>query len=169
MPTLHIVGGPPASGKTRFGKELAARLGAAFLDIDTTTEPVVKAGLTLARKNPDDRDSPEFKSAFREPIYDALFDTAIVNLSHIDVVLTGPFTKEFQDANWLDSVRTRIGFPAKAYYVTADPGIRRKRLMKRNNPRDRAKLEDWASYIRYYGTESSPLFEHHFEDTSQWS
>ena len=64
MPTLHIVGGPPASGKTRFGKELAARLGAVVLDIDTGTEPVVKAGLSLAGKNVDDRDSPEFKSAF---------------------------------------------------------------------------------------------------------
>ena len=68
MPTLHIVGGPPASGKTRFGKELAARLGVVFLDIDTATEPLVKAGLSLAGKNVDDRDSPEFKSAYREPI-----------------------------------------------------------------------------------------------------
>ena len=168
MPTLHIVGGPPASGKTRFGKELAARLGAVFLDIDTVTEPVVKAGLSLAGKNADDRDSPEFKSAYRAPIYEALFNTAIVNLSHIDVVIAGPFTKEFQDANWLDSVRVKVGFTARAYYVTADPRIRKKRLMKRNNPRDRAKLEDWESYLRYYGAESKPPFEHHFEDTSQW-
>ena len=168
MPTLHIVGGPPASGKTRFGRELAARLGAVFLDIDTVTEPVVKAGLSLASKNVDDRDSPEFKSAYREPIYEALFNTAIVNLRHIDVVIAGPFTKEFQDANWLDSVRVKVGFTARAYYVTADPRIRKKRLMKRNNPRDRAKLEDWESYLRYYGAESKPPFEHHFEDTSQW-
>lgn len=168
MPTLHIVGGPPASGKTRFGKELAARFGAAFLDIDTVTEPVVQAGLSLANKNPDDRDSPEFKSAYREPIYEALFNTAKINLSHIDVVVAGPFTKEFRDANWLDAVRAKVGHPAKAYYVTADPRIRKKRLTKRNNPRDRAKLEDWERYLRYYGTESSPPFEHHFEDTSQW-
>jgi len=168
MPTLHIVGGPPASGKTRFGRELAARLGAAFLDIDTATEPIVKAALSLAQKNPDDRDSPEFKSAFREPIYNAVFDTAVVNLSHIDVVIAGPFTKEFQDANWLTSVKAKIGFPTKAYYLTADPGVRKKRLIKRNNPRDKAKLVDWEDYLRYYGTESRPAFEHHFEDTSQW-
>ena len=105
--------------------QLVARLGAVFLDIDTVTEPVVKAGLSLAGKNVDDRDSPEFKSAFREQIYEVLFNTAIVNLSHIDVVIAGPFTKEFQDTNWLDSLVVKIGFTARAYYITADPKLKK--------------------------------------------
>ncbi|MBT3482584.1 MAG: ATP-binding protein, partial [Opitutales bacterium] len=42
MNTLHIIAGLPASGKTTYGQSLARRLDAAFLDIDTTTEPIVK-------------------------------------------------------------------------------------------------------------------------------
>ncbi len=108
MNALHIVMGPPAAGKTTYGKNLATKYGAAFLDIDTATERVVRAGLKLARENPDDRDSPLFKGSFREPIYDSLFAIAEDNLSHVDVVVVGPFTQEARDAEWLDGLKKRL-------------------------------------------------------------
>lgn len=166
MNTLHIIAGPPASGKTTYGKELAARLNAAFLDIDTATEPVVKAGLALAEQNPNDRDSPVFKKAFRIPIYDTLFQLALENLPHINVILVGPFTSELRNPNWLDSLTQRLQAPIELHYITCDPELRRLRMQQRNQARDASKLADWDSYLAYYGSESPPAFEHHFVDTS---
>ena len=62
---LHVVCGPPACGKLGDGRRLAGELGAAFLDSDTATESVVKAGLAAAGMSVDDRDSPEYKRHFR--------------------------------------------------------------------------------------------------------
>ena len=166
MNTLHIIAGLPASGKTTYGRALAARLNAAFLDIDTATEPVVKAGLALAKQNPNDRDSPIFKKAFRIPIYYTLFQVALENLPHINVVLVGPFTAELRNPNWLDSLIQRIQAPIEIHYVTCNPEQRRLRMQHRNQARDKAKLSDWERHLAYYRNETPPAFEHRFVDTS---
>lgn len=170
MNTLHIVMGAPAAGKTTFGRKLAEKYDAAFLDIDTVTEPVVRAGLKLAGQNPDDRDSPVFKTAFRDPIYDSLFAIAKDNLSHVDVVIVGPFTQEARDAGWLERLRKELGTEeVRGYFITCAPATRRLRMMKRENPRDLAKLADWESYIQYHSGEQPPSFPHEFIDTSSGS
>ncbi len=164
--TLHIVAGPPASGKSVFGRRLAARLKAAFLDIDTVSEPIVQAGLALAGEDPEDRDSATFKAAFREPIYQTMLQTAQENLAHTSVVIVGPFTREFQEPDWLDAITREIDSPVEAYYITAQPEVRRQRMIARGNPRDRSKLANWDAYLRYYGEQSAPPFAHYFEDNS---
>jgi predicted kinase len=164
--TLHIIAGLPASGKTTYGQSLARRLGAAFLDIDTITEPVVKAGLRLAGQNPDDRDSPLFKETFRIPIYDTLFQVAQENLQNIDVVLVGPFTSEIQNPNWPEALNERFQVPIEVHYVRCLPEQRRQRMQQRNQARDEMKLADWAKHLAYYPTELRPAFEHHFVDSS---
>lgn len=169
MKTLHIVMGPPAAGKTTYGKKLAALHAAAFLDIDTATELVVRAGLELAKHNPDDRDSPLFKDAFREPIYDSLFALARDNLSHVSVVMVGPFTQEARDANWIEALKNSLGANVCAYFVTCDPETRRQRMKDRGNPRDFAKLADWENFVQYYSGDKPPLFPHEFIDTSSSS
>ncbi len=169
MNTLHIIMGPPAAGKTTYGRKLATKCGAAFLDIDTVTELVVRAGLKLAQQNPDDRDSPLFKAAFREPIYDSLFAIAKNNLSHVDVVIVGPFTQEARDANWLDRLEKRLGAEVRAYFVVCDAATRRQRMVERGNPRDLAKLSDWERYIKQYPSEKPPLFPHEIINTSSIS
>jgi len=167
MKTLHIVLGPPAAGKTTFGKQLAAKRQAAFLDIDTATEPVVRAGLKLARHDPDDRDSQLFKSTFREPIYEALFNTASENLDHTEVVVVGPFTQEARNPDWLDTLKKKFNTEVIAYFVTCGIATRKARMRKRANPRDRAKLEDWDRFIQYYKGDEPPAFPHNLIDTER--
>ena len=87
MNTLFIVAGLPAAGKTTYARGLANEKKAAFIDIDSGSEPIVKAGLVLAGHDPDDRDSPIFKNAFRIPIYDTLFQIARDNIENIHVVI----------------------------------------------------------------------------------
>lgn len=166
MHTLHIVMGPPAAGKTTYGRRLAAERRATFIDIDSATEPVVKAGLKLAGQDPDDRDSPLFKSAFRDPIYEALFALASDNLPHTEVVIVGPFTQEARDSDWLETLKRRFKTEVTVYFVTCDLPTRKARLEQRGNPRDRAKLEDWDRFIQYYKGDDPPAFRHILVDTT---
>ncbi|EMI56578.1 AAA family ATPase [Rhodopirellula sallentina] len=163
---LHIVTGAAGVGKSTFGKHLAVELGAVFLDSDTVTEPVVRAGLTAAGLDPTDRDSPEYKRLFRDAVYECLFATAAENLTHTSVVIVGPFTRELRDANWPKHLHNRFGVQPTIWHVTCSDVLRRERIMKRGNPRDRAKLIDWAQHIAD-APPAQPAFEVNLVDTSR--
>lgn len=167
MSKAIIVCGSPGAGKTTYGKRLAANLGAVFLDIDTATERLVRLALRQAGGNPDDRDSADFKRVYREPIYEQLFDIARDNLSFNPVVIAGPFTREMQDARWLQALTRHLGAPVELHFVYCRPAIRRDRLLSRGDARDRAKLEDWDTYLEYYGEEAPPKANHVLIDTSE--
>jgi cytidylate kinase len=64
MTTVYIVCGSPGAGKTTYGKQLAAEKGAVFLDIDGSTERLVRLALRQSGRDPDDRDSSHFKQTF---------------------------------------------------------------------------------------------------------
>ena len=160
-----IVCGSPGAGKTTYGKKLAAEIGAVFLDIDTATERLVRLSLRESGKDPDDRDSPNFKQIYREPIYEQLFDIARDNLPFNRVVIAGPFTREIRDAQWPRRLSRRLGAPVEVHYVFCPPEVRRDRLLERANARDGAKLDDWDGYVQYYGEEEPPCCKHLFVKT----
>ena len=166
MHTAIIVCGSPGAGKSTHAARLAAERHAALLDIDTVTERLVRLALQQSGHSPDDRDSGYFKQTFREPIYDTLFDIARENLPFQDVVIVGPFTKEIRTPDWPMRLRELLGAALEVHYVQCDPEIRRQRLMHRANARDRAKLDDWETYIKYYGDEAPPAFGHILVDGS---
>ena len=138
MGQAFIICGSPGSGKSVYGKALAEKRGAVLLDIDFSTERLIRLSLAESGYDPDDRDSAYFKKTFRQPIYDTLFDIARQNLSWIDVIIVGPYTRE----------------------------IRKERLIRRGNQRDMLKLQDWDNHLKYYGDEKPPEFPHVFIDTS---
>ncbi|MEM8717558.1 MAG: ATP-binding protein, partial [Cyanobacteria bacterium P01_G01_bin.4] len=109
---------------------------------------------------------PTFKQAFRQPIYDTLFAIACDNLAWCHVVITGPFTKEIRNPDWVNEMSDRLQYPVEVHYVFCEPAVRRQRLLDRDNPRDRSKLEDWQSYIGYYGSEQPPTCPHRYIDTT---
>jgi predicted kinase len=166
MPKAIIVCGTPGSGKTTHARQLAATSGATLLDIDTVTERLVKVGLAAAGHSPDDRDSDYFKHTYREPIYQALFDIARDNLASHDVVITGPFSREIRDTDWPAKLSVELGCQVDVHYVSCPPEIRRHRLSVRGDDRDLAKLQDWDRYIKYYGDEQPPVFEHVLVDSA---
>ncbi|MBW2652979.1 MAG: ATP-binding protein [Deltaproteobacteria bacterium] len=130
------------------------------------TERLVCIALVQSGHSQDDRDSEYFKRSFRDPIYETLFDIARENLPFQDVVIVGPFTKEINDLDWPSKLSVALGGSIEVHYVQCAPEIRRRRLARRGNVRDLAKLDDWANYIRYYGDESPPVFEHVLVDGS---
>lgn len=165
MHECHIVSGPPASGKTWYARQLAGRLGAVMLDSDQVAERLVRAGLGLAGLDPDDRDSPAYKRAYRDPVYETLFDLAVSHLGHLPVVIAGPFTREGGENDWLDRLERRLGARPRAHFVWCDADTRRRRLVERGEERDRPKLDDWQAYVATC-REERPLWPHQFVDTS---
>ena len=159
MHTTYIVCGSPGAGKTTYAKKLASEHGATLLDIDTATERLVRIALREAGHDLDDRDSEYFKHTYREPIYETLFDIARENIPFQEAVVVGPFTKELRDPDWPEKLSQSLGGPVEVHYVHCPPDVRKRRLAKRGNPRDLAKLRDWENYIQYY-EESLPVFEH---------
>ncbi|MEZ5541134.1 MAG: AAA family ATPase [Pseudomonadota bacterium] len=158
--TAIIVCGSPGAGKTTYARRIAAARRATLLDIDTVTERLVRIALTGAGHSPDDRDSGYFKRTFREPIYATLFDIARDNLPVQDVIIVGPFTREIREPDWPAQLERRLGANVQVHYVRCDPALRRERLLRRGDARDLAKLDDWSTYLQYYGTEQPPAFGH---------
>jgi predicted kinase len=166
MHTSYIVCGSPGAGKSTYARQLAAAIKATLLDIDTVTERLIRVALVQSGHHQDDRDSRYFKRNFREPIYETLFDIAKENLSFKDVVIVGPFTKEMKDPAWPASLHRVLGSSIRIHYVQCERELRRRRLVRRGNARDLAKLNDWENHVQYYGDESPPLFEHVLIDGS---
>ena len=164
-PSLHIVFGPPAAGKTTYAKQLAARIGGILLDSDEVCERLIRAGLALAGMDPDDRDSPAYKAAFRETVYETLFDLAESHIARLPVVIAGPFTREGGDAEWPARLQEQFGVMPEFHFVWCEPAMRKERLLARGATRDLPKLADWDAYVQSC-RETPPVFPHHWIDTS---
>jgi len=158
---LHIVTGAAGVGKTTWGRSLAAKMAAAFLDSDTLSEAVVRAGMEAAGLDPTDRDSSEYKTIFRDAVYECLFATAEENLGQTHVVMVGPFTRELQDAAWPQWLEARFGVEPSVWFLTCSDETRRSRITDRANPRDQLKLENWDQHLaqlKTQTTDSVPAF-----------
>ncbi len=166
MQKCFIVCGSPGSGKSTYAERLASLHHATLLDIDSVTERLVRLALAQSGQDVDDRDSEYFKSTFRVPIYETLFDIARENLAIQDVVLVGPFTRELRDPNWPSVLSNTLRAAIEIHVVGCPPELRKRRLASRGDARDRAKLKDWEEYLQYYGLESPPVFKHVFVDGS---
>ncbi|MFD0894512.1 ATP-binding protein [Luteolibacter ambystomatis] len=161
----HVVCGPPACGKTTYARRLADRLGAVLLDSDEVAERLVRAGLALAGLDPNDRDSPAYKAAYRDAVYETLFDLARSNLPRVPVVVAGPFTSEGSNPDWPDQLKERLGTASTIHFVWCPSDKRRERILARGESRDLPKLATWDAYVASCRDER-PVFPHVFVETS---
>jgi len=166
MHITYIVCGSPGAGKSTYARKLAFTKHAVLLDIDTVTERLVRLSLRETSYDPDDRDSEYFKSTYREPIYETMFDIARENIPFQDVVVAGPFTRELREPDWPAKLSQTLDGPVEVHYVYCPPEVRKRRLAERGDARDIAKLLDWDNYIQYYA-ERPPACEHILVDGAQ--
>lgn len=163
--TLYIVTGAPAAGKSTYGRQLAANKRAAFLDIDTCSETIVRASLRSMNLDPDDRDSAFFKQTFRLPIYESVFAVAQENLPHTSVVIVGPFTSEKSNAGWLTELQNRFEVRVEIHYIHCSEMQMKRNMIRRANSRDTFKLSNWDDYFKAYNM-AAPTYPHHFVELS---
>lgn len=157
--------GPAGAGKSVYARKLAAEIGACLIDSDVATERLVRAGLSLAGLDPDDRDSAAYKRAYRDAVYEAMYDLAVANLPHVPVILAGPFTREGGEADWPERLEKRLGVRPVVHFVWCPVELRRERMLARGEERDRPKLRDWETYAAQC-REQRPVWEHRYVDTS---
>lgn len=157
MNELHVVCGAPGAGKTTYATQLARELGAAIFDSDQVTQRLVQAGLALAGLDVNDRDSPAYKKAYRDCVYETLWDLAVIHGEHLPVVVAGPFTSECGELSWPDKIYARTGKRAVIWFVQCPAEIRKQRIVARGETRDEAKLLAWDEY-RTTCREETPVF-----------
>lgn len=167
MHPVILVCGPAGAGKTTYAKKLADQLGAVLLDSDQVSQRLIEAALALAGLPTGDRDSPAYKQAFREPVYETLFDLAQEHRPRGPVVLAGPFTREARDPDWADHLQSRLLGPVEIHFVWCDPSKRQKRLKKRGLLRDVAKLADWEAFCGPDLEQARPIAPHRLIRTDE--
>jgi predicted kinase len=143
---LHVVlvTGPPASGKTTVGRELARYIDAALVDQDTATAPLtaVVADLLGVR----DLDDQRLAGPTREARYETVTALAEDNLrAGLGVVLVAPFSAERRDLRAWDALDGRLraaGGSPLLVWLRLDAATVVQRLRARGEGRDAAKLAD---------------------------
>ncbi|MDQ2849007.1 MAG: ATP-binding protein [Actinomycetota bacterium] len=156
---LVAIGGLPGSGKSTLGQALAGRLGAALLDLDTLTNPLLAllAGTTGAGG---DLDHPSLRGAVRDARYRCLADTAAQLVSAgCSAIAVAPFTAELAEAvAWqqfsgpgLDQATRRV-----LICVHVDPAVARQRRGNRGLPRDQSLRQRAAAVPTPAGVPRTP-------------
>lgn len=145
-----IVCGVPASGKTAFGKELSRRLGWAYLDLDTVTNPLFEyAGGEFLVDVPSA--DPPIRATVNDVRYRCLYDTARENLEvDMSVVVVAPFTSERTFPSAWASVAQRLAIESgRVHLVWIDTPANEvvRRMINRGAPRDIEKIANPDLYL----------------------
>ncbi|MDQ6417976.1 AAA family ATPase [Paenibacillus sp. LHD-117] len=151
---VFFLGGAGA-GKTTLAKALARRSHAALFDMDTLSRPAAEAIMSLSGLDPNDRDSPLYKTRCRELGYRLTMDAALENIElGTDTYVIGPFTKETEDPSWLENELSRIGaslrdVDVKVIFVSlSNDSLYRERIRQRGSALDAWKLDNWDEFSR---------------------
>ena len=154
---LLLFAGHAGTGKTTLAKRampvLAARGGKDFffLDKDTAYGAFSSHVMGLLTGNPADRDSPTYLQNLRDREYAGLLDITRENLElGSQVLLVGPFTRELMAGKFFDPVQ--LGMPAgtvcRIAWIDLSTEEAKRRIEKRNDPRDAWKLAHWNDYLK---------------------
>jgi predicted kinase len=160
-----LIGGPPATGKSTLATALAPHLGAAILDLDVATGPLMRVVSDLIGVH--DLDDPVLAGLTRDARYDTLLGLADANLrAGRSVVLVAPFSAErAQPSAWASTTRQLAADPAMVW-LHLPPGELIQRLTRRALARDENKIRDPASFLTGVDLEP-PAVPHLALDASQ--
>jgi predicted kinase len=144
-----LVGGPPATGKSTLASALAPRLGAAVLDLDVATGPLVRVISGLIGVT--DLDDPALAGLTRQARYDTLLALADANLrAGRPVILVAPFSAErARPAAWAATAQRLSASPVipVMVWLHLPPDELVRRLSRRALARDENKIRDPASFL----------------------
>jgi predicted kinase len=149
-PAALLIAGPPASGKSMVAASLAKTLGAALIDLDVATGPLLTVIGSLV--NVDDIDDPRLVTLTRADRYETITRLAEDNLRvGSTVLLVAPFTKERKDLHAWEELVHRLQRAAGGavtmiwLYLSREELLQRMRA--RGADRDEAKLNSEQRFI----------------------
>ena len=131
------------------GRALAGRLGAAVIDQDTVTGPLVAVVADLV--GVDDLDDARLAGPTRDARYETVAAVAEENLrAGTPVVLVAPFSRERRDLHAWEALERRLrtaGGEPILVWLHLEPAAVVARLQARNATRDLSKLADPSSFL----------------------
>lgn len=138
-PIVFVVAGPAGSGKSTFGRALAAQVGAAVIDQDVATNPLMAQLARLVGAG-DDLDHPGLRGPVRDARYRCVFDVVADNVGvGRDVVMIAPFTRECSEPESFAQMVAQLGTArVRLIWVTVPPEVALARRVARNQARDRS-------------------------------
>jgi predicted kinase len=149
-PAALLIAGPPASGKSMVGASLARTLGAALIDLDAATEPLLSVIESLA--NVDDIDDPRLVTLTRADRYETITRLAEDNLRVGNtVLLVAPFSEERKNLRAWEELVDRLHRAAGGavtmiwLYLSREEVLQRMRA--RGADRDEPKLSKEQRFI----------------------
>jgi predicted kinase len=149
-PAALLIAGPPASGKSMVGASLARTLGAALIDLDAATEPLLSVIESLA--NVDDVDDPRLVTLTRADRYETITRLAEDNLRVGNtVLLVAPFSEERKNLRAWEELVDRLHRAAGGavtmiwLYLSREEVLQRMRA--RGADRDEPKLSKEQRFI----------------------
>jgi predicted kinase len=156
-PRLILFAGHAGTGKSTLAKRALPLIIEStgedyfFLDKDTVYGAFSAHVMELTTQNPNDRDSPYYLQNLRDWEYQGLIDIARENLLlGVNVILVGPFSKEIQSGHMFNS--EALGIPAQTKisiaWIDLEEGEAKRRMEKRDDPRDQWKLAHWDEYVK---------------------
>jgi sugar-phosphatase len=130
-----VVAGAAGTGKSTLGRALAHRIGAALLDLDDLTNPLLDACW------PDDRghwNDDAHRPVVRPARYAVLRSAAAAQVAaDVDVVLVAPFTAELRGGEeWSELLAAVAPVAPVVAWLVADVDVLAARLRDRAEPRD---------------------------------
>lgn len=146
---MIMMTGPPGAGKTTTGRVLAGQIGAALLDLDSMTNPLVDVIGRLAGASA--YDDPRLAALARDARYGGLVQVAGDCVeAGVAVVMVAPFTTEREDAqawNRLEGVLSQRGGRVVLVWQRISRTALGARLVARGAVRDQAKIRDLEGYL----------------------
>jgi len=152
-PTLILVMGVPASGKTTLSKEILKRIGAVYLDNNFLADAFF----------PSTRTDPKYRE-LRPALYRALYRITEENLLiGNSVLLDVPHVTQMQDLRWRESLSDLVRRTSASLVIVrclCSESTLRQRIKDRGEKRDQWKLDHWGEFMAQEPIEIEIPFQH---------
>ncbi len=156
-PRLILFAGHAGTGKSTLAKRALPLIIEStgedffFLDKDTVYGAYSSHVLELTNHSGNDRDSPYYLDNLRDWEYGGMLNIAKENIElGINVILIGPFAKEIESGAMFDP--QKLGLPPQTSiqiaWIDLEANEAKRRMEKRDNPRDQWKLAHWDEYVK---------------------
>ncbi len=149
MTLALVVSGAAATGKSTLGSLLARDLGAALIDLDTATGPLVSVVAGLI--GTDDLGDPRLVALVRTARYETVAALAEDSLRvGTPVVVVAPFTRERRDPDAWQAFASRLtvaGAEPHLVWLSLPADVAVVRMRRRGAARDQNKVADVPAYL----------------------